>query len=1176
MRGKPVLATYGRWDKGELQTEAFSLDPIRFPIGKKLLQVISWNQSTKQMVLDIDPAQVTAILGYAYGSYPADITKFLFATIYVQSNQTDLKKFRKVTAVGISSGSLLLTLDQGFADPVTTSALVVIYLSNIQIVVDEGAVVGLRAANYLVQGSADGQTLPLELYGKESDILKAVPDRMFKVVADGKENQFTVETANISLEDTGEMIVADTVPLSILPPDDIHQAIDRTHVNGYKYFDFGFSPKGVDSNEITIKPASILFHWPPNQPGKGESIIAMRSVSGALYAMYSNTFTTLLWTEYPGATGYRITRFLVFDPQRRLGGPVAKTDIDPTFGASSSCILADGSVASASGGVVTLGLQSLGNVLIDNAVSTTETRDYEYRIEPLISGSPNPSVNLTSNRGGNRALPSGTAAIVALPCNGAILLGWAVPNLQSGFSVFQDGGVITGMPVTSATRGWYLISGLTNNQEYKFKVSINCLAIGTAGDVWFYLANVYTSQGVHHLLKSGGDYSNLPFSSILDSVNCDLENRADLGYSRSWGVAVKKLTNDGVDLPPAAVVFSWLWKVDQKQFGDMNGAKDVRVLADFVVRSWVGDNTAAHSTLTPFIIQLRGIKADKSVAFTIQYEDMTAKAPTETGAYGAYAQFKNLHGAKNGAGVDTNYDTDISSPNVNGLYTGKDLWKLPDYLFEDGAAEWNQIEYLMFSVTNAANIPYASVNSTSGKYHLGLGGPPNKNWAQVKDHKPFLYIEYTRKVDGGLSQPLYGRIDGGRVDDASGTITGTPGKIIETARHVIDHVVYSMLGFKPIRIGNEMKNRDGWIWRWQTKETKPVLDTLQILANNIHGIFTLTPDDKLYLRSLDIDNPNNPPVYTFTDSNILFDSLGKPEYRLRNEIYQKFRLKYNIEPSVGGPTEEMLIGWDLASSSPILSGYVNTVEDANGAAQNSGGDDGLADPLCRLSTQLFSAGLGINEFGEALTNERIYEMFYRPTKLSSLDGKPVERALPNLTTLWGVGVKPPKRAMQELAAMVVKFFCYDSWYFPLSCSMKNVIYNPDVAGFKDEAGTPDHKIKIGDVVLVNSSFHTAGGPVRAIVLGIELQSLYDGYATLHAFCPRPPGYTGTDVDHIWDAGGPGARNEANYLFKGSLYGLGNEAGTFADAGGPGVRNEANMKFPDGTFADPKGSGSGKA
>jgi len=510
------------------------------------------------------------------------------------------------------------------------------------------------------------------------------------------------------------------------------------------------------------------------------------------------------------------------------------------------------------------------------------------------------------------------------------------------------------------------------------------------------------------------------------------------------------------------------------------------------------------------------------------------------------------------------------------------MWRLPDYLFEDDGIEWDTIEYFMFSITNGTTIPFANVpprpSSNNPGYSQGIGGPPGATWGMVQYHKPDLYIECTRKFDGGLQQPLYARIDGGKVDDASGTATGTPGKIIEKARHVINDVLYSLTGKLPVYIGNEMKSRDSWIWRYQSKNSKPLSETLQMLMDNVFGIATITPDDNICIRTLNIDEPNNLPVFNFTDSNILADSLTKPEGRRRDEIFQKFLAKFNIEPSVnnGDATEEMLIGWDLAASKPIYSGYSRIVEDSSGKIYDQDGLDNLAD-LCRLSIQLYSAGTPINEYGTDPNDPKIFEMFYRPTKASSLTRLQfIERDLTNLVALWSGTAKQPKMAMQDLFKMLVRFHCLDAWYFPLATSMRNLIYNPSISGMKDEAGTPDHRLKMGDLITVTSSFHTAGQQVKAFILDIDPTTLYDGYATVHVLAPRPPGQFGTFIDPVWDAGAPGPRNQNNYLFKGSLYGLLSEDGTFGDAGAPGARNQNNFKFRDGTFADSKGTGNGKA
>ena len=114
--------------------------------------------------------------------------------------------------------------------------------------------------------------------------------------------------------------------------------------------------------------------------------------------------------------------------------------------------------------------------------------------------------------------------------------------------------------------------------------------------------------------------------------------------------------------------------------------------------------------------------------------------------------------------------------------------------------------------------------------------------------------------------------------------------------HVVDHVVYKMLGTKPTYIGSEMKSRDGWIWHWQKKDAQPILEVLQTLMDNLNAVLIIGPDDKPIIRNLDMDDPNARVVYAFTDSNIKMASLGKTETRQRTEIYQKILAKYGFLP----------------------------------------------------------------------------------------------------------------------------------------------------------------------------------------------------------------------------------------------------------------------------------------
>jgi hypothetical protein len=333
---------------------------------------------------------------------------------------------------------------------------------------------------------------------------------------------------------------------------------------------------------------------------------------------------------------------------------------------------------------------------------------------------------------------------------------------------------------------------------------------------------------------------------------------------------------------------------------------------------------------------------------------------------------------------------------------------------------------------------------------------------------------------------------------------------------------------------------------------------------------TITSDDELYFRSLDIDDPNVPSVFTFTKSNILKDSITKLDMRARNEIFQKFKLQYNVEPTNdNNPTEEIVIGWDLEKSKPIYSGYPRVKENASGQLVEIDGMDNLPE-LCRLSIHINSAGLGSNEFGAASGDDKVFKLHFRPTTVSLATGQKIELDLPNIG-----GASQPKVAMQELTRMLVRFYTFDSWLFEISVSMRNVVYNAAVEGLANEAGTPERRIKLGDVITINEYFFTNNQDLRAFVMGMDLSKIYDGYVNLLCFAPKPPGQFGAAVDPNWDAGAPGPRNEADFLFKGDLYGLLSEDGTFADAGAPGLRDETEFRFPDGSYADPEGQGPGK-
>ncbi len=759
-------------------------------------------------------------------------------------------------------------------------------------------------------------------------------------------------------------------------------------------------------------------------------------------------------------------------------------------------------------------------------------------------------------------------------------MAWARPPFQSQFYVEVDGADITGMPVVSQTQTFCVIPGLTNNSTYKIKVRIVTISVGAPGDTWYSPPALFF-QNIHQLKTGSNDGHSPAFDVFLDNSRSNVQNPLLFPTFVAGGEVATAPNYQGLlqlcyvarnlknaaaihaGFPACAIVFSWAIRLNHDEIGDLSDAKDVRLLCDFVTRLHVD-----LSTPIPLTIQMRGLRRDKSTAFgVIQYPALTGKAPTETGAKGGFFQFYNLPEAHGGAVNDVNYNTAATGANVNGLYTGKDMWKIPDYAFENSAAIWRETQYLVFSITNAAPVAYDLVRPWDRGFQIGLGGPPGATWNMVKGHKNDYFLEVTREFKGGLDQPQYIRIDGGK-KDVDGSITGTAGAPIEIMRHMADDVIRSMLGYKPTYLGTEMKSRLSWLGRWQTQKAMSTQETLDLIARNLHCFFIMGPDDKLISRSLDINDPNVPVVFTFTDSNCL--EIGKPDMRKRSEMFQKFRLQYSIEPSRGEkPTEEMLLGFDLATSKALNAGYSLIRETVDGTLVQQDNPQQLTD-LCRLSIQINTAGLGPNEFGVAANDDKVYEWHYRPTSPSLASGQPVERDLPGMGS-----AKMPKMAMQDLARMVVQFYAMDSWYLSITVSLRNLFYNSAITGLKDEAGTPDNRLKLGDVVNLNSYFHTANQPVKFFIADIDLTQAYTGRATLYLFAPIPPGQFGSLIDNVWDAGIL-PRNEANYLFKGSLYGLLSENGTYADAGIVGSRNETLNRFPDGTYADPDGSGTGKA
>lgn len=1167
MVGKPALATFGRWDAGELQAIAFDNAPVYFPNGRRYLNFSSWNAGSRQLTLNQPSSQVQAILGYPIADYPQSAGRLLYVMLYSMTGETaDAKKLKKVTALADASGNIRLTLDTAFETVPDGTAVFVLHLLNNCLILDEESCIGLRRYGYRRKGTANGAAAPLQLYAKEGENIRPIPATAFKVVEDGKENRLIVDSEFLSLESTGTIVMQESIELTQVSPMVLHDLVDTKNVEGpggpsdlIDTFPFGFRPEGVESNVVTVKAFERLSQWEDRVVGSDYfGLKTARGGAGRVIAMFSASRTTLAWTPLQGASGYRISRWTVLlGRDKRVGFGAAsvsvevraeQTDLDTAFGTN---------------GYLTVSGEQTTHY-VDSPVPAI-TRLYEYKVEPILDGSFISPIS--SNRGRPGLRPAGAAVIAVLGRNEGATIVWGPPDAQGSFSVYQDDDPEPIATVNSSTQSYYLVTGLTNNVEHKFKIAVNSVEIGTAGDKWIRrYSDAITRIPAWWLMRASATSSEAAVQGgFADSVNSDPSRE---GWKHARGGRFVRRLADGVEFPAAGVVFSWAWKVDHESFPDMSGAKDVRLLGDFVVWSYYGTNTQV-----PIIIQCRLIKKDKTFIPVSQWAGLQCAVPPETGSYGAYANFLNLPAEKSGSNSDANYKTELHTTDASAVYTGMDLWKLPDHIFEDGANEWKQVEYVMFAIAPAVPIPYTHVAPNAPGYKLGFGCPPGKNWVLVRRHKPQLYVEYTREFEGGLVQPLYAGIDGGRIDDSAGTITGAPYQIIEKARHVIDYVVNKTLGYRPQYIGSEMRSRNGWLWRWQSKESKPLVETLELFARNIQGFFTFTSDDKLCLRNYGVDEPNVNPVFHFTEANILSGSFGDPESRLRNEIFQRFRFLYNYEPSLGRCTEEMILGWDMTSGMPIQGGYRDIVENDDGTQIEVGSLDGL-DTLCRLSSYLYASGGKTNEYGFGAGNEKAFELFYRPLMTSLISGRLVEKDLPNIKEIWGVGAVPPKRAMRDLVRRVIKSLCFDSWYFPIACSMRNVVYNPEVQGVADEAGTPERCIKLGDLVTVTGK-KTGGQTLRGLVLGMDLNGIYDGYVPLDIFCPRPPGQFGPFVDPRWNAGAPGLRNTANMVFTGNLYGLGGEAGTFPNARGPGLRNTATMRFPDGSFADAQGSGSGK-
>lgn len=1183
MEGEPIIQTYGRWQVGELQAATWTTREVRWPSGRRSLGFVAYVPETRVLTLDIVSSDVLTVLKLAaLADYAAQVGtaggKLLYVKIEEQDDQPEKGVLKKVTAIAASGANLALTLSEGFAVPPTTAARLLIHLSITDLVISDRPCIGMRAPGYL-RGAAGLQVFgapdKAESEGEDYELFP-VPSKIFKVVG-SDENRLAVDSDYLSLQSDGNFTSLTEHNLPLDPLYHLHQRIDK--ISGgpvpYRYFDFGLTLEGEPSSEVEVTPVASV-----TSIGMTSGFVTVGQ--GQVRAAFSPTSVRLIWTPWPDATGFKIQRCIVVTVTTPMpSGPNGKLSnnatsrlrkLDTTFGTSGSVTV--------SGATYTY---------VDSTPPATNPGvEFEYWVTPIIAGQ-----NLfrgVSNIGRIQPAPSAAPTLYAVSRDSGILVAWVPPVSQARVVVELDSGsgfnAAPGMPILSSTQDTHLITGLANNTRYKVRIKVGTIVSGATGDVWYISPSTEADWAVWQLKTGSNDGSTdvnfISLHAARSSVQHPALYAAARQVAQDWTAYVlafeyaikNRPANQGVGLPAFSTVAAWSYRVDHdelaRQMGGataMSGAKDVRLLINMVVRCFSGDNTPENVT-----IQLWGIKKDGTKLILGKHSDLQTRAATESGSYGAYARFLNLPSSMGGRDADTDYKNEETGSNADGLYTGKNLWRLPDHLFEDDAYEWCQIETLVFAITHSQPIAEAKVRPTAKGLRLGFGGQSGQTWEMIRDHKGELHLEVLREFSGGVKKPQYARIDGG-IKDLDGSVTGTAGKPIEKALDIIDDVCQSMLGYKPKRIGSELASRANWLWRYRAKPKKTSTQILELFARNIHGFFTITEDDEVCLRSLDVDDGGAVPVFDVDASKNIAGGIGMPEIRPRNEIFQSFKLMYNLNVVTGKCDEEMSIGWDMARGVPIQRGYRNVSLNSQGRVEAVGSLDNL-DLMCQVSHLLHAPSGRGNDYGVESPEE--YEMFYRPTAVDQVTLEKVEATLPNLEQVWGSACFTPKHSMRALMQKVVKHKFVSAWYFSVKWPLSYLIYNASINGVSDAAGTQCRYIQIGDVGYFSDYHHTKNQKIKCKILDIDPSTWYDSFITVWLFAPRPPGQLGWLIDPEWDASGPGLRRNEDYLFEGNLYGLLDEEGTAVDAGAPGPRDNSEYTFPDGTDADAQGFGSGKA
>ncbi len=1149
MIGKPIIATFGRWKMGELQASNFTIKRQKFNNGRRYLQTVSF--ASNVLTVDIAHTEFLKLLNIAaVGDYPGtNPVKYIYAQIKSQQDQPDVEKMIRVSAIASSGSNTALTLTKAYSVSPDGSAIFQIFMSVVELVIDDDPVVGMRKPSYLISTPEGLTTIPFELYGKINEDVERIPDSLYAAVGTD-ENKLTLNGNDLNIDDIGKTTVKDnSIELEKLT----HYAIPGVLVPGSstRTYDFGFIPDGIKSQPITEYPY-----------GLERSTTRTRGVA-------SSDRVTIAWAQAAGTGSYLLYRYKYPKPFGATNGNVAPyfdtkiqipsitttfyvdTALDPKF-------------------YYVYALQRTDNSYVPLAYSQYEPAEFEegggrgpqgqtlptsFRLDPKVSS------------GIYFKVKSSTGGVTEAT------LVWNKIAGQRQVKIYRNDILIATLDTTTgpyldATAYQVPYTGSTALNTYYIQVSNS--NVGTNTDSWF-IPDGNSGTDLWSLKAAADSMASAKYNILRDS-NGNTESQR--GY-----VVRTFMSGNGSGIPAAGVVYTWMLQLDRTKIPDLSNAKDVRILSDFVVRSYI-DNF----TQQPIFIQLRGVRTDGSSFVLVQHtsagDGLAGKAQTK----GAFLQFCNL--PENKGGLDANYETEQQDTNVDGKYTGADMWRLPDWLFEDSAQEWNKIEYLLFAITNAAPIIPAAADSNQAGYKIGYGGLPGQVIDFTNVHKDKYFIEYVKEFETGLDTPQFARIDGGVIDNAAGYYTGTPYLIIERARHMMNYIVHKMLGYKPLYIGTEMKSRDNWICRYQSKESIDTMSMLELLCRNLWCCLVISPDDKLYARTLNIDEPRVNTVITFNQSRIIKDSVTRPIFRKQTEIFQQFKFKANYEPSVAvvaadpneeknknrSYTEEIVVGWDLQKGTKIPGGFSRKELDADGNIVDNidEGDEKRLYDLCKVSSFLYTTGGKINQYG--YDKDQLLEFFYRPTKEDPKTGQLIEEDLPNLAELHGPMVKSPKRSLQDRIAMEVKFRVLNGWKFSFRCNLKYVIYDAAVLGLSDEAGTADNKLKKMDKVIFNHSFYTDGENLEAFVSNVEPE-FYKGTAIITLYAPKPPGQMPGYIDHVWDASF-GSRNAADYVFKNNDNGLVNEQGTFADAG-YGSRNIANFKFPDGTLADSEGEGSGQ-